>query len=398
MNNHFNFELTQFPKEMKLLLSLLKTERKEEILFWNEDWFQNFDWKLFLDLAVHHRVFPILYQKVKSLENEHIPSFVIQFLQKEYQKNVFRMLQLTGEMEVVAKLFGFHQIRTIFLKGPNLAADLYDNLSLRTSADLDVLIPIENLQKAEELLLNQGYTKDEYIQTVLNDWKWRHHHFTFFHPVKQIKVELHWRFNPGPAWEPKFNELWNRRRRSSFSKYPIYILGLEDLFLFLVTHGARHGWSRLRWLMDIRELIKKNIDWNKTIQLLKKNHYLQIGGQALILVSQLLNAEVPNEMKKLIIEIQTRRLAYDALFYIKQMVNLHHYPLPEKVAQYHKRHLITLMSKTQKTFFALSLLFPYPEDVKVIPLPKYLHFLYIPLRPIILILKKTRKRAVTRRV
>ena len=38
--------------------------------------------------------------------------------------------------------------------------------------------------------------KDDYIQTVLNDWKWRHHHVTYFHPEKEIKLEIHWRLNP----------------------------------------------------------------------------------------------------------------------------------------------------------------------------------------------------------
>ena len=36
----------------------------------------------------------------------------------------------------------------------------------------------------------------------------------------------------------------------------VYILGREDLFLFLVSHGARHGWSRLRWLIDIHQIVK----------------------------------------------------------------------------------------------------------------------------------------------
>ena len=77
-----------------------------------------------------------------------------------------------------------------------------------------------------------------------------------------------------PAKEPNFDELWNRKRKSSLTNYPVYILSSEDLFLFLVTHGARHGWSRLRWLIDIHQIIKQNLDWSIISTLLEKYHYL----------------------------------------------------------------------------------------------------------------------------
>ena len=42
-----------------------------------------------------------------------------------------------------------------------------------------------NWKKQKNCLLKLGYVKDDYIQTVLNDWKWRHHHVTYFHPEKE---------------------------------------------------------------------------------------------------------------------------------------------------------------------------------------------------------------------
>ena len=83
---------------------------------------------------------------------------------------------------------------------------------------------------------------------------------------KEVKLEVHWRLNPGPAKEPTFNELWERKRISILlTDSPVYFLGREDLFLFLVTHGARHGWSRLRWLVDIHQIVNKIINWIKFI-------------------------------------------------------------------------------------------------------------------------------------
>ena len=80
-----------------------------------------------------------------------------------------------------------------------IAHDLYGDISLRTSSDLDFLIPINELEKAEEIIENLGYEKDDYFTSVLNDWKWRHHHVTYFHPQKRMKLEIHWKLNPGPG-------------------------------------------------------------------------------------------------------------------------------------------------------------------------------------------------------
>ena len=76
------------------------------------------------------------------------------------------------------------------------------------------------------------------------------------------------------------------------------------------------------------------------------------------------------------------------------MVNLHTYPIPEDVAKYHKQYLFKLMSPQQKLIFILSFLYPYPDDAKTLPLPKKIHFLYFPLRPLLWAWRKTRKHAL----
>jgi hypothetical protein len=52
------------------------------------------------------------------------------------------------------------------------------------------------------------------------------------------------------------------------------------------------------------------------------------------------------------------------------------------------------MSLQQKVLYIISTLHPYYTDVETLPLPKYLHFLYFPLRPFLCIWRKTRKHAL----
>ncbi|MEH7074909.1 nucleotidyltransferase domain-containing protein [Neobacillus drentensis] len=394
MNKNFYLDFTGLPKELRLLLEIIKADY-DSLSSINVE--TEIDWNLFYELSMHHRIYPLIYPKLKLIDNKGIPDNVINSLGQLYKRNTFHMLQLSAEMGKISQLFSDDKIRLLNLKGPVLATDLYGELSLRTCGDLDVLVPIQDLEKAERLLLNQGYIKDDYIHTILGDWKWRHHHVTYYHSMKQIKIEIHWRLNPGPGKEPHFDELWERKRISALSSYPVYYLGREDLFYFLVTHGARHGWSRLRWLIDINEILKQDIDWGKLVKTLKKYQYLHIGGQALILASQLLNSKFPKDSKPLIIKNRSNQLAQEALFYFERMVNLHTFPVPVDVAAYHKHHLFSLMSGKQKVLFLLSFLYPYPEDAELFPLPKEFHFLYFPLRPFLWTWKKLKKQVLRRR-
>lgn len=382
-----NLNVESVPKELLFLLELLK----EEPSIHKVD-MEMIDWSLFLDLALHHRLYPLIYQRLKEMD--FIPSEVKKQLANYFKRNTFQMLKLSAEMNWVNATFKESDIPIIFLKGPNLAHDLYGDLSLRTCSDLDVLIPISELKKAEELLSLHGYIKDDYIETILGDWSWRHHHITFFHKEKGVKLEIHWRLNPGPAFEPSFDHLWKHKRSSSLLKEQLYILGKEDLFLFLVTHGARHGWSRLRWLCDIQQMLKADLNWREVMKKMRKYHVGKVGAQAFLLAEGLLDSKLPKYANR-IIDNKSIKLAQEAIFYLERMVNLHTDPVPKYVSKYHGRHLISLMSPQQKLLSMICWLFPYPEDAETLPLPKLLHFLYFPLRPMLWAWRKSRRQIVS---
>jgi hypothetical protein len=389
--NNIALDMTNIPEELKLILDLIKTE--DSVIDLKD--YQDINWELFLRLSLHHRLFPLLYSKLNKIEGNVVPDEIVQTLSLKYRNNTISMLHLSGVMEQLSNLFLENDIRPLFLKGPVLAKELYGDLSLRTCSDLDILIPLVDLEKANQLLLKLGYVKDEYIKTLLNDWKWRHHHFTFYHPINGTKIEIHWRLNPFPSKEPAFSELWNRRRTSYITSYPTYFLSKEDLFFYLVLHGARHGWSRLRWLEDIQRIVEKDLNWNTIKKLFKKYGCYHIGGQSLILSSQLLDLTVSTEMKSFIKGKRSIQLAKDALFYLERMVNLHTDPVPKEIAAYHSNHLFSLMSFQQKLIYCVSMLHPFYSDVETLPLPKKLHYLYFLLRPFLFVWRKTRKYALS---
>ncbi|MFI8493481.1 nucleotidyltransferase family protein [Peribacillus butanolivorans] len=390
MLNKFGHKTDHKSKELNLLLEILKINDKR-ILKIESELLKEINWDHFLDLVWRHRVYSFIYSKLKKIDHEWIPSYVIQALYQEYKKNTFQMLDLSGEMEVISKLFTECEIPLLYLKGPVIAADLYGDISLRTSRDLDILIQITDLERAEKILLNFGYERyDE--EGVLNERNWRRHHLTYFHPQKRICLEIHWRLQSRPSKEPSFSTLWERKRESKLTNFPVYFLGNEDLFLFLVSHGARHGWGRLRWLLDIDKILRRTINLDEIKILIKdyQNHYMV--GQAVILATQLLNTPVIEEMQVFTKEYRSKKLAEKALYFINGIVPLEIIMSTNK----YRRYLFSLKTARQKTLFILILFYPGKADFNTIRLPKSLHFLYFPLRPLLKTWRIARKSIIKR--
>jgi len=376
MSNHSKLDLTVLSKELKLLIQLVKSKNELKDI----DQLQNIDWRLFLDLVHHHRCQPIIYLKLKDMPQTIVPLEVIQALQQTYTKNTFKMLQLSGEMEQISKLFAENEVKTLFLKGPALAHHLYGDISLRTSKDLDVLVREKDLDKVDALLLASGYVKDG-APFLLNGTKRKTHHVEYVHLQKKIQIEIHWRLHNPPVKEPSFDELWQRKRRSALTSSPVFFLGEEDLFLHLVVHGARHGWFRLRWLVDMDKVFQKKLDYQQVKVLMKKLGYAHLVGQAMILSSQLLNTPVNKELKATTEGSRPTKLAKKAYVYIcdsKEITSIISY-------------LLSLKSPVQKVGYLMTVAYPSYKDAKLLPLPKPLHFLYFLLRPFLWMGRKVKK-------
>ncbi|NGY90076.1 nucleotidyltransferase family protein [Bacillus megaterium] len=367
---------TSQSKELHFLLMLLREENtSEEIIPLKE-----LDWNHFLELVKHHRVCPLIYIRLKDRPNV-VPTHVIEALFQEYKKNTFKMLQLTGEMETLDKVFNENNIETLFLKGPPIAYDLFGDISLRMSKDLDILVREEGLERTESILFSLGYEKEE-ISTVLNEKKWRGHHIAYYHPNKKIQVEVHWRLHPRPMKKASFEELWSRKRESQVTKHPISFMGKEDLLLYLICHGARHGWFRLRWLKDIDQMVRnKDINYVHFKELADKHQQKDLVGQAFQLAHLFFQTPVHEELQGIVNTKRANQLAEKALPFIKEMVQLHVHSQPKSLEKSYKNYLFSMKTKGQKCEFLIILFYPSSLDERTFRLPKSLYFLYFLLRP-----------------
>jgi hypothetical protein len=370
-------DLSDISNELSFMLFILRDVQvlDEKTI---REYTSNMKWNSFLQLTMHHRVYPIVYLKLNQINSSLIPADVMVRLRYHYNSNIIKMMQLTKEMNKICSKLSDSGIDTLLLKGPILAIQLYGDLTHRTSKDLDILIDVEDVERSEEVMTQLGYELEE-KHSLNPNWKNKHHHLSYRHKEHSVQIEIHWRLNPYSKGSHSFAQLWKRKNTVQLLNQSFHCLGNEDLLYYLADHGARHAWFRLRWLMDIDRLLPKIDSENMQV------YFRQFGGQAFtgqafILASNLLDSKIPHLLNDLVESKKNLRLAKTSLFFIKKIVKLN--PVPEKSVVWHYfRYSLSLMTGRQRARYLLNHLEPNVKDMSLLPLYKPFHFLYVPLRP-----------------
>jgi hypothetical protein len=118
------------------------------------------DWEKINAIADSQRVGSLLYWsflKTGQSNKNQIPEEILEQLFLIYVDTTRRNLHLFRELETVIKLFNKHNIKHIVLKGAALANTVYEDIGLRSMADVDLLIPKDQISSAVDLLTNNGY-------------------------------------------------------------------------------------------------------------------------------------------------------------------------------------------------------------------------------------------------
>jgi len=169
-------------------------------------------------------------------------------------------LTLAGESLRLTRSLTAAGLAVVVLKGTPLAWMAYGDLGCRHSRDVDLLVPPEQLDWALEHLATLGYDfehpeweKDPHFRAFLRT---RDHHVELRHREGGQLVELHWRFgaNPHDPFAVPDPASWRVSELSPGLRLPT--LAFEDHLLYLFHHGARHGWMRLKWLLDLHLLLR----------------------------------------------------------------------------------------------------------------------------------------------
>ena len=140
-------------------------------------------------------------------------------------------------------------------KGPTLSLQLYGDVALRQSVDLDLVVPFERYAAARAALVAHGLPPrgghSDRQERALFAWLG---HAPFGRGADF--VELHWRFA-----DRRFPFSLTTERALACARLvrvggqPLPLMHDVDLLAVLAMHGARHLYERLEWLAGVTRLL-----------------------------------------------------------------------------------------------------------------------------------------------
>ncbi len=187
--------------------------------------------------------------------------------QKEQMLAVFRYEQQNYELDQISTTLEKAKIDFIPLKG-TVIRQYYPEPYLRTSADIDILIKEDDLEKALNVLIKElGYNNEEKSS----------HDVSLFSP-SNIRIELHYSLIEkdvlSKADEP-LKDVWNYAISKDDCSYH-KLLTNEVFYYYHIAHMAKHyvnGGCGIKPFLDL-VIINKNLTFDKQ----KLNELLLFGG------------------------------------------------------------------------------------------------------------------------
>jgi hypothetical protein len=195
---------------------------------------QDMNWNSLLVLAEENGVLLLLYQ---ALIEKDIP-MPDSFIAAAVVSRTFAQ-RMAGELEELLQQFAEQQIDVLPLKGPLLAMTIYGSEILRLCNDLDLLVCSEEYIRAKALLLSMGFVACE-----ADDYHCRFQR-------GEIPVELHFSIAKPKYFPFDMDSIWRRSSLKVFRGRPVRAMSEDDLILYLCSHGLKHGFSRMIWILDV---------------------------------------------------------------------------------------------------------------------------------------------------
>jgi Uncharacterised nucleotidyltransferase len=282
--------------EFDLLLACCACDQKLERL--QNALRRELEWERVARLADHHGVLPQVYSAL--VQAGEASSAALSSLRPMYERSVHQALWLTRELLRIIECFDSHGIRSLPYKGPALAQVLYGNVTARQFADLDILVPPDDLPKVRASLAELGYeTSLKLSPREERAYIAAGYELVFDLGEHRNLLEIQWRILPRfYAVDFNIERFFDRAIAVDLCGRAVRTLCPEDLMLVLCVHAAKHAWTQLSWVREIAELPRSHqLDWVAIFDEAERLSICRILAVSLAVANNLLGAEVPEAVQ-----------------------------------------------------------------------------------------------------
>jgi hypothetical protein len=342
-------------------------------------------WERLRRLASHHELTPLVYRHLGGELRAWCPPALLEGWHAACRTILTHTQRLTAELLAIVRLLRAERLPFRAYKGPVAAVSWYGDIGLRSFSDLDLLIRAEDLAAATGLLARRQFRPHRIVPAgrLENQFRTRGE-LAFERDDPPAVVDLHSHLiPPGYSFSPAPQDCWFGEEQVALGGATVPTLAPETALIFLCLHGAKHGWSSLKWLVDLAQALRKRPapDWDRVLRWALRPGRRRIVGLGLRLAAWLLEAPVPADvLAPLAREPRVDRLA--------ELVARRLFPLrdaaPPPASLPWQQVYFQLMSLGRDRWWHLAyrLLLPTAWEWRLLSLPGPLYPLYYLVRPL----------------
>ncbi len=255
------------------------------------------DWDYIFSLLEVHRLRPLFFKGISLPDAPAVSSYVTDVLRYLTMTNFVTNGRLLKETAKLLDTFSEQGIRALVLKGIPLTYQLYNGLTLREIADIDLLLTPADAVKAKDYLLTQGfYLYYDDVDESQPGFFEREYHFALVRDKPSLRVELHWslaRSEFSRLRDPAL--LWAKATTLCIDTLEFAVPNAQHTLIFLCMHGFKHNWRRLAWIYDLVRFLEifPETDWAALLEQADHLYGKRIVLQAFYLAQEIFAAPLP---------------------------------------------------------------------------------------------------------
>lgn len=349
------------------------------------------DWAVFERLVKRHRVGAIVNENLPRLPQCYPPAPLADWLAAQELNNAHHFVRALAAAAKTTKILRKAGIDCVVLKGCSVAADYYQRPSLRAMIDVDLLVDSRHYVLAEAALISDGFERI-YPDFTLTDTQRAvflnlHHAFTFFRRSDGLQIDLHWRKVQNPVLLADMDTIWRDHiewRDIGGADLPVLRTPLH--FVYILVHGAKSGWVRLKWLVDLDKVVRglSETEYAEAAQIIQANGLENLTVASLELCRSALGTPIPDALSSFETTAAVQHITrmQTAMAFTEEPARPHsvkdwrHY-------RDRMRHSVLLHRGAAYRRHALARQLARPDDVATVPLPPSWWWLLAVISPIL---------------
>jgi hypothetical protein len=208
----------------------------------------------------------LLYSRIKMLDRAKIDQGLLKSFKEIYFSNIADNMKLSNNLGRIFQLLEKNGLNPVAFKGPALGIISYNDIALRFSSDLDIMIRNCEFKAVIKILIKNGYSvpvsaKKKIIQYTYRTWRDINVRKGDYH------FDIHQQIAKGLKSFRPDDETFKSCKKVKLNKIDIKTFSAEDSLVIMAINSATDGFSSLKHFRDISGIVINNpeLNWERVL-------------------------------------------------------------------------------------------------------------------------------------